>query len=70
MRLGYRNYVPDREDLRAGECCDDCGTQLKAPFIQPEAPCPSCGSTRRRQPRRKGQAVGDVIDVAATGDAA
>jgi predicted Zn-ribbon and HTH transcriptional regulator len=58
---GPRLKVVDREDLRVGPSCDGCGYQLK---VEPlTAPCPVCGSTLRRMPRLKGQAVALVIDV-------
>ena len=64
MRLGRGPRYPDRDDLKVGESCDACGTQLEKGFIAPDAACPSCGSTVRRLPRAKGEAVGRTVDVA------
>lgn len=63
MRLGYQVPFPDREDLRVGENCAECGCQLKEPYTRLDEPCPECGAWLRRLPRRRGQAVADFIDA-------
>ena len=66
MRLGqYRVFAqPPWVDRSTGESCDVCGCQLKDEPADGPCPIPGCGSTVRRLPRRKGQAVADVVDVA------
>lgn len=61
MRIGYRSYTPDREDLYAGERCHGCSIQLKGE--PPDVPCPECGSWLRRLPRLKGQVASAVVDA-------